>query len=126
MRDKMTDATKALYNQNPEHYELIETIVKKAQTPTNTILKTYIGISILVFGFLFNSYIDQIKEMQSKANVNDTLTKIQYYQIEEDEHRVLLEMAPDVNKATNIYNKINDNIAKELGFKYTTRGGGIK
>lgn len=119
----MTNEAKARYEEDKAHYDLIESIVKKAQAPTNTILKSYIGISILVFGFFFNSYIEQVKENQTKANANEVLTKIQYYQIEEDEHRILLEMAPDVNKATIIFNKINDNITKELGFRYTTRGG---
>ena len=59
--------------------------------------------------------------IQSKANESEVLLKIQYYQIEKDEHRMLLELQPDVNKATNVFNKINANIIEELGFRLTTR-----
>lgn len=123
MRDKMTEGAKARYDENPEHYELLRTIVKDAVAPINAIMKWYIGISVPVFGFLFMTYIWMNNSIQVKANESEVVTKMQYYQIEEDEHRMMLELQPDVNKATNVFNKINTNIANELGFRFTTRGG---
>jgi len=120
----MTIKEKATYDEDREHYDLIRSIVNDAVAPTTTFLKWYISVSIPVFGFLFCAYVSMNNAIQSKANESEVITKMQYYQIEEDEHRELLELQPDVNKATNVFNKINANIARELGFRYgVTRGG---
>jgi hypothetical protein len=108
------------------HYETIRSIVKDEVAPINRNINIFMAVALGVFGFMFLTQFAVYKDLQSKAIEaeveRDYLQKLNYYQIEEDEHRILLEMAPDVNKATTIYNKINDNIATALGFKYTTRG----
>lgn len=108
------------------HYETIRSIVKDEVAPINRNINIFMAVALGVFGFMFLTQFAVYKDLQAKANTieveRDYLQKLSYYQIEEDEHRTLLELSTDVHKATTVYNTINDNIATALGFKYTTRG----
>lgn len=62
-----------------------------------------------------------------KERERDFLKKFDYYQIERDEHDMIKEafICPnDAIKLEVIFNRINENVASSLGFRYgTTRGG---
>lgn len=121
----MTEEAEARYMEDRPHYEVIRKIVfeenERIMKPIYKYQNWFYTAATLVFGFMFGFQFFVWKELSAKANTTEVVGKLQYYQIEEDEHRILLELQPDVNKATNVFNKINDNIAKELGFKFTTR-----
>lgn len=122
----MTEEAKLRYEDDKPYYEIIRTIVKEevkeAIKPMNMWQNRFYSVALLIFGFMFGVQFFVWKELSAKATTSEVVGKLQYYQIEEDEHRMLLELEPDVNKATNVFNKINDNTAAQLGFKYTTRG----
>jgi len=133
----MTEEIRARYEGDKEHYDLLSAIVKDAQAPTNTILKTYIGISVLVFGFMFLTQFGVWQKLSEKADKSelteavkererDYITKLDYYKIEADEHESLKEAFANQSNAAFIIEKINANIRRELGFNYTTNRGGIK
>ena len=104
------------------HYETIRIIVKDEVKQVQTNINYFIMVAVVVFGFMFATQFVVYKELQGKASQSEIVGKLLYYQIEEDEHRMLLELAPDQNKASAVYNRINDNIAFSLGFKFSTRG----
>ena len=104
------------------HYETIRIIVKDEVKIVQTNINYLMMVAIVVFGFMFATQFVVYKELQGKAGKDEIVGKLLYYQIEVDEHRTLLELAPDYNKASSVYDKINDNIAFSLGFKYQTRG----
>ena len=124
----MTDEAKIRYEDDKSHYDLIREIVKEENKTMQISLnesinnvKWFIGLASGVMAFLFVTQFVVYKELSAKPNINEVVGKMQYYQMEEDEHRMLLELAPDVNKAIPVFEKINDNIARELGFRFTTK-----
>ena len=124
----MTEEAKIRYEDDKSHYDLIREIVKEENKTMQISLnesinnvKWFIGLASGVMAFLFVTQFVVYKELSAKPNINEVVGKMQYYQMEEDEHRMLLELAPDVNKAIPVFEKINDNIARELGFRFTTK-----
>ncbi len=124
----MTVEEKIRYEDDKSHYDLIREIVKEENKTMQISLnesinnvKWFIGLASGVMAFLFVTQFVVYKELSAKPNINEVVGKMQYYQMEEDEHRMLLELAPDVNKAIPVFEKINDNIARELGFRFTTK-----
>jgi hypothetical protein len=74
-----------------------------------------------------NNLIEAVKTLENKAFTKEVesvyLKKQDYYQIEEDEHRILKEVIKNPAQADYLIGVINDNIIEKLGFKWITRGG---
>lgn len=118
----MTEEAKARYDEDRAHYDLIREIVKGEMKPLNVRQNWFYSAALLVFGFMFGVQFFVWKELSGKANSTEVVGKLQYYQIEADEHRMMKEIFVNPSRSIYIFDQINDNIASELGFKYTTRG----
>lgn len=120
----MSDEDKLAYAIQLE--EMINNSIKKAITPLYYIFGIVFSVLVAVVGYNFLQTSKLEKESTSFATKEYVdgayLQKMQYYQIEEDEHRMLLQCFPKDQLNQYIFGQINDNIANSLGFKYTTRG----
>lgn len=67
------------------------------------------------------AYTSELKASEEKAD-KTYLQKWDYYQIEEDEHRVIKEILKTPAQADYLMGIINENIVTQLGFKYQVRG----
>ncbi len=141
----MTEELREKYAEDKIHYDVIRTIVqeevKMAVAPVQADVKSinkrqdwFYSLSLLVFGFLFGVQFFVWKELSGKANTTDIKTefdkvdktylqKWDYYQIEEDEHRVMKEVIRNPSQADYLLGIINNNIVEKLGYKYQTRTG---
>ena len=133
----MTDDAKTRYEEDKEYYDLLMQIVQHAVAPVNTVTRWYVSISTVVFGFMFLTLFLVYKESQSKATLKDVedkferierdyVNKLQYYQVEEDEHTILKEGFKNPDHIDYIMDQINDNTAKYFGLKYGTSREGEK
>lgn len=119
----MTEEIRQRYDEDRANYEVINSIVKSAVDPIKAMFKIYVTVSTSVFAFLFIAYVIMNNNIQGKANSNEVLTKLQYYQLEYDEHTSMKEIFVNPSRSIYIFDQINDNIQRDLGFKLTTRGG---
>lgn len=130
----MTEEAKARYEEDKPHYEIIRGIVKEEFKPLEKNINLFFILAVAVFGFMFITQFVVWKELTSKAGKEeltivikererDYLKKFDYYQIEEDEHRVMKEIIKNPGQTEYLIGVINNNILEQLGFKYTTRGG---
>lgn len=114
-------------------YLTIETIVAKEVKPLYRNINWFMTIGSLIIAFIIGVVFAESKDVQSKADrvemeeafkgvERDMLSKFDYYQIESDEHRMMQDAFYDPKKASIVFDDINDNITKSLGFKLTTRG----
>lgn len=112
---------------------LIEAIIEKKMRPIYWI----VGGSMLAMLTIFvtialplqTKLMDVASIQQSKAErdwvdsqLNAFVRKDTYYQIEEDEHRVLKEAIRNPSQLDYLVGVINDNILRDLGFKTSSRG----
>ena len=118
----MTEELREKYIEDKVHYDVIRAIVKEEIKPLNQRQNWFYTASLLVFGFLFGVQFFVWKELSVKANGNETMGKLQYYQIEVDEHRMMKELFTNSSRADVVFGQINDNIERDLGFKYVNRG----
>ena len=118
----MTEELREKYIEDKVHYDVIRAIVKEEIKPLNQRQNWFYTASLLVFGFLFGVQFFVWKELSAKANGNETMGKLQYYQIEVDEHRMMKELFTNSSRADVVFGQINDNIERDLGFKYVNRG----
>ncbi len=109
--------------EDDKHYGIIRAIVQEEVKPIYRNINWFVTIAGCIIAFVMGNQFYMAGKFGEKANVNETMSKLQYYQLEDDEHRMLKELFPDVNKATGIFDRINDNSQRELGFKLTYRGG---
>jgi hypothetical protein len=107
--------------EDKNHYEVIRKIVQDELKPIEKNMNSFFIVALAVFGFMFITQFVVYKEVQIKANKSETISKLEYYQIELDEHRMSLEAFAFPTNATYIYDQINDNIAVSLGLKYTAK-----
>ncbi|MBV5334405.1 MAG: hypothetical protein JZU49_01185 [Sulfuricurvum sp.] len=122
----MTEDAKSRYEDDKPHYEVIRAIVKEEVAAIYRNFNWALIIACSVVAFIVGNQFYINGKFGDKADKNEVITTMQYYQIEEDEHRMILELFPDVNKAMNVFNRINDNTAASLGFKYSPRGATSK
>lgn len=108
--------------EDKNHYEVIRKIVQEELRPIEKNMNSFFIVALMVFGFMFITQFVVYKEVQIKADKSDVISKLEYYQIELDEHKMSLEIFTFPSRASFIYDRINDNIATSLGLKYTTRG----
>lgn len=120
----MTEELKEKYVEDKVHYDVIREIVKEEMKPLNLRQNWFYSAALLVFGFMFGVQFFVWKELSAKANSNETLGKLQYYQLEYDEHQMMKEIFVNPSRSIYIFDQINDNIQRDLGFKYTMRGDG--
>jgi hypothetical protein len=128
--------------ENPTSLDLIiDTKISRAMYPIYwmiggtlfAVLTIFITIALPLQAKLMEVAITQ-KEKAFTSDVDKKLkdfesfyvTKFQYYQSEEDEHRMMEMLFPNIESAKYIFTQVNANIAEQLGFKYTSRGGSIK
>lgn len=104
------------------HYEVIRKIVQEELKPIERNMNAFFVVALGVFGFMFITQFVVYKEVQVKADKADSVAKLEYYQMELDEHKMALEIFAFPARASYIYDQINDNIAVSLGLKYTTSG----
>lgn len=112
---------------------LIEAIIEKKMRPIYWI----VGGSMLAMLTIFVTIalplqaklMDVAAIQQTKAGkdwvdsqLNAYIRKDTYYQIEEDEHRVLMEAIKTPSQVDYLIGVINDNILRDLGFKTVGRG----
>ena len=119
----MTEELREKYTEDKVHYEVIRAIIKEEIKPINKRQDWFYTAALLVFGFLFGVQFFVWKELSAKANNNEVLGKLQYYQLEKDEHRMLKEVFVNPSRSIYIFDQIDDNIQSALGFKYVVRGG---
>ncbi|MEI7831278.1 MAG: hypothetical protein WCI31_15980 [Prolixibacteraceae bacterium] len=121
----MTEEAKARYDEDRAHYDVIRAIiqeeVKKAQAPTNILVKYLIVFASAIIGFVVGNQFYITGKFGEKADKNDTVTKLEYYQIEKDEHRMIKEIFVNPSRSIYIFDQINDNIEESLGFKLTNK-----
>jgi len=109
---------------------LIEAIIDKKMRPIYWIvggsmlamLTIFVTIALPIQNKLMDVAVIQKGKMDKSEAEETYMGKWQYYQIEEDEHRVLREVLKTPDQVDYLMGVINDNIKKELGFKYTSRG----
>ena len=129
----MTEETKERYEEDKPHYEVIRSIVKEELKMINTIMKWFITSILSVFAFMFLVQMNLTKEVQGKANAAEIKTEFEkadkmylqkwdYYQIEQDEHRVMKEIIRNPAQVDYLIDIINNNIVEKLGYKYQSRG----
>ena len=110
--------------------EIIQEEIEKFTKSINRNMNVFFSVGVVLFLTLIGFQMSLTKDVQAKADgkeiERDYIRKIDYYQIEEDEHRMLLRLFSDTPTATYVFGQINDNISSSLGFKYTTRGGQTK
>lgn len=112
---------------------LIEAIIDKKMRPIYWI----VGGSMLAMLTIFVSIalplqtkLMEIAEVQQgkagkdwvDSQLNAFVRKDTYYQIEEDEHRVIKEAIKNPSQIDYLIGVINDNILRDLGFKTGSRG----
>lgn len=117
--------------QEQNHLDLIEEIIAKKMK----LIYWIIGVAMFMMLSIFitvalpiqNTLIEVVRVQQTKAFEKEVdaiyLQKQDYYQIEEDEHRVLKEVIKNPGQADYLMGVINNNIVEKLGFKLTVRGG---
>lgn len=118
----MTEELREKYTEDKVHYEVIRAIIKEEIKPINKRQDWFYTAALLVFGFLFGVQFFVWKELSAKANNNETLSKLQYYQLEVDEHRMMKEIFVNPSRSVYVFDQINSNIEMDLGFKYINRG----
>lgn len=112
---------------------LIEAIIEKKMRPIYWIVGGSMAIMLTIFVTialpLQAKLMDVASIQQSKADrdwvdsqLNAFVRKDTYYQIEEDEHRVLKEAIRNPSQLDYLVGVINDNILRDLGFKTSSRG----
>ena len=120
----MTEEEKARYDEDRAHYDVIRAIiqeeVKKAQVPTNILVRYSIVFASAIIGFVVGNQFYITGKFGEKADKNEVVTKLEYYQIEKDEHRMIKEIFVNPSRSIYIFDQINDNIEESLGFKLTT------
>lgn len=116
--------TQLEYLQRLGNGELTEKIDKKIGSKMKgvyTALSFFLIIGSGIIGYSAKRVIDMPSEMD-----NTYLQKLNYYQIEKDEHTYILRAFKDPKSADNIIDDINDHMIDQLGFKFTTRSGSIR
>jgi hypothetical protein len=123
----MTNEAQLRYEEDKPHYEIIRAIVKEEFKPIERNINAFFLIALAVFGFMFVTQFMVWQKLSEKADTvtieRNMLSKFDYYQIEEDEHRMIKDAFYDPKKAALVIDDINANMVKALGFKLTTRGG---
>lgn len=61
-----------------------------------------------------------------KERERDYLMKLDYYKMEEDEHKDILEAFQFPDRASFVFEQINQKMRREMGFNYSTSRGGTK
>lgn len=113
---------------------LIDTTISKKMSPIYWIIGIALGAMVTIFLAIAlpiqNKLMDVALVQQTKMGTETAektfLKKEDYYLIEEDANRVLKGAIKTPQQADYLIDVINDNIMKQLGFKFTTRGGATK
>jgi len=110
--------------QELEHARLIDELMSQRLKPIYWIFGIFMTAFMTISVPLTATLIETVKVQQLKLSKADAerifVSKFTYYQIEEDEHRMLLPLLKDPN-AKYIMDEINDNIAQMLDMKYYPR-----
>jgi len=116
----------AMSEEEKTHAELIEEIISAKLRPFYWIFGILVMVFMTVSVPLTGTLIETVRIQQTKISTEDAektyMNKLEYLQIEQDEHRVMQEILKTPESAPYLFGIINDNIADALGFKYTSRG----
>lgn len=120
-----------------EQMRMIEDAIKRYMVPiywmVGGTLLTVLTIFVTISVPMLSKLIEVSNIQQTKANQKDVDTKFdnwekafinkrEYYQVEEDEHKIMLEAFDNPENARYILEQANNNIATYLGLKYQSRG----
>lgn len=131
----MTEEAKQRYDEDRPYYDIIRTIikeevrpivkeeVKQAVSPISQRQNWFYSLALVVFGFMFGVQFFVWKELSGKANANEVLDKLQYYQLEVDEHTMMKEIFINPSRSIYVFDQINNNMQRDLGFKFVNRSG---
>lgn len=119
------------------HFELYEEIISLKMKPIYWMMGLIVTIFVTIAAPLTIILISTVEKVSAKADTEKMkaefdkadktyLQKWDYYQIEEDEHRVMKEIIKNPQQADYLMGIINNNILEKCGFKYVSRGGETK
>ena len=103
------------------HIEQVDYLLEKRFKPIERNLNIFYIAVLGVVGYLFINQQNISEKVNTKADKSEVVTKFEYYQIEKDEHRMVLEIFAFPSRAAFVLGQINDNMESALGFKYTSR-----
>jgi len=121
-------------DEEKRHFELYEEIINLKMRPIYWMMGLMVTIFVTIAAPLTIILIGTVEKVSAKADIDKMkaefdkadktyLQKWDYYQIEEDEHRVMKEIIKSPIQADYLMGVINNNMIEQLGFKYTNRGG---